>query len=489
MRGGDLAVGGQELDVALEHVARLERLHQPAHLAPGRDRLGAHQRDGERLAGVVGQDEARDLIGHLPQEHVAVLASQLARPLRRLEADLDVDLEVGRVDAARVVDRVGVEPHARSRRLDPPQLGQPEIGALADHAGAHLAARDADRVVGAVADLAVRFARRADIGADAAEPEEVGLHLQDRAHHLVGGRAVALELEEVAHLRRERDRLELAREDAAARRDQALVIVLPGRAAHLEEALPLGEGGGGIGVGVDEDVAVVERGEEPDGRHVDHAVAEDVARHVADADDREGLVDVDIGLGEMPLDRFPRAPRGDAHRLVVVTGRAAGREGVVEPIAVRLADRVGGVGEGGGALVGRDDEIGVVPVVAHDVLGVHDRVAVEVVGDAEHARDEALVGGDPRLQISLAAHGAIGVARHEAALGADGHDDRVLDLLRLGEAQHLGAEVLRAVRPADAAARHLAAAEVHGINGPVRGDRPRRRAGAAAARSAAARRS
>ena len=77
-------------------------------------------------------------------------------------------------------------------------------------------------------------------------------------------------------------------------------------------------------------------------------------------------------LAEMALDRFPGAARGDAHLLVVVAGRAAGGEGVAEPEAVGVGDVVGDVGEGRGALVGGDHEIGIVAVVAHDVGGRHD---------------------------------------------------------------------------------------------------------------------
>ena len=47
-----------------------------------------------------------------------------------------------------------------------------------------------------------------------------------------------------------------------------------------------------------------------------------------------GVCDVDVHLAEMPLHRFPCAARGDAHLLVVVTGRAAGGEGIAEPEAV-----------------------------------------------------------------------------------------------------------------------------------------------------------
>ena len=75
---------------------------------------------------------------------------------------------------------------------------------------------------------------------------------------------------------------------------------------------------------------------------------------------------VDAALAEVPLHRHPRAAGGDAHRLVVVADRAAGGERVAEPEAVVLGDAVGDVGERRGALVGGDDEVGVVAVVADD---------------------------------------------------------------------------------------------------------------------------
>jgi hypothetical protein len=52
----------------------------------------------------------------------------------------------------------------------------------------------------------------------------------------------------------------------------------------------------------------------------------------------------------------------------------------------------------------------------------------------------------------------------EAALGADRHDHRVLHHLRLDQAEHLGAEVLAPVRPAQAAARDRAEAQVHALD-------------------------
>ena len=52
----------------------------------------------------------------------------------------------------------------------------------------------------------------------------------------------------------------------------------------------------------------------------------------------------------------------------------------------------------------------------------------------------------------------------EAALGADRHDHGVLHHLRLDQAQHLGAEILAAVGPAQAAARDRAEAQVHALH-------------------------
>ena len=121
------------------------------------------------------------------------------------------------------------------------------------------------------------------------------------------------------------------------------------------------------------------------------------------------------------------------------------------------------VGESRGSLVGGNHEIGIVVLVPHDRLGRHDLVAVEIVGDVEEARDEDAVGGEPLRRDRLAVSRRQPF-RHEAALGADRNDHRVLDLLRLGEAEDLGAEVLRPVGPADAAARHLAEAKMDAVD-------------------------
>jgi hypothetical protein len=68
--------------------------------------------------------------------------------------------------------------------LDAAALGHAEVGAFAHHPGPQLGAVDADRVVGLVAGIGVGLVARLHIGADAAEPQQVDLRPQDRAHQL-----------------------------------------------------------------------------------------------------------------------------------------------------------------------------------------------------------------------------------------------------------------------------------------------------------------
>ena len=65
---------------------------------------------------------------------------------------------------------------------------------------------------------------------------------------------------------------------------------------------------GRIGIGIDEDVAVVERGDQLERLRQQHAVAEHVARHVAAAGDGDRVrLNVDAHFEEVALDRNPRA--------------------------------------------------------------------------------------------------------------------------------------------------------------------------------------
>ena len=167
----------------------------------------------------------------------------------------------------------------------------------------------------------------------------------------------------------------------------------------------------------------------------------------------------------MPLDRLPRATRGDPHGLVVVPRRAARGERVVEPEAVLRRLGVGDVGERRGALVGRHDQIHVVAVVADDVGRRHRPSLDPVVSEVEEARDEPLVCDDslrqPGVTVDRRVRQPLGV---EPALAPGGDDDGVLDHLRLDQPEDLGAKVLPAIRPPQPASGDLPEPQMHALD-------------------------
>ena len=72
---------------------------------------------------------------------MALLRREPARAHQRRHQDLVVDLVIRAVDAARVVDGVGVDAHAGEARLDARRLGEAEIAALGDDARSAARAR------------------------------------------------------------------------------------------------------------------------------------------------------------------------------------------------------------------------------------------------------------------------------------------------------------------------------------------------------------
>ena len=209
---------------------------------------------------------------------------------------------------------------------------------------------------------------------------------------------------------------------------------------------------------------MVERGDQPHVRREQQAVAEDVARHVADPDDGDRLrLRVDAHLAEVALHRLPRAAGGDAHPLVVVADRAAGGERVAQPEPVLGGHAVGVIGERRRALVGGDHEIGVVAVVAPHVRRRHDPRGGPVVREVEQRPQVVLVAGDAFRHPRIAIRGRRRALEDEAALRAHRHDDRVLDHLRLHQTEDLGAEVLGPVGPAQPAAGNRSSAQVDAL--------------------------
>src|SRR5262245_158480 len=87
-----------------------------------------------------------------------------------------------------------------------------------------------------------------------------------------------------------------------------------------------------------------------------------------------------------------------------------------------------------------------------------------IIGDVEQCRDKQLVSCNSFRLHDVTRRTLWHQLGHEAALGADWYNDRILDLLRLHEAENFGAKILRPVGPADAATGDLAKTHVHAFN-------------------------
>ncbi len=155
---GQFGIGRQEFDLTVEQALRFQRADEVLLGAQARHAHPLHQADRLVLAVVVAQHQlARPRRSWPPAACCAPPCVSFFVCTCAVEQDLDVDLVVGGVHAGGVVDEVGVEQHAVLRRLDAAQLGQAQVAALAHHLAAQVAAVDAQRVVGAVADVGVRL--------------------------------------------------------------------------------------------------------------------------------------------------------------------------------------------------------------------------------------------------------------------------------------------------------------------------------------------
>ncbi len=150
-----------------------------------RQRLGAAalgDRQSQRLKAIVLQHHVGNFVGHFREQRVALGEGELPVPHLAIERDLDVHFLVRTVDSRAIVDEVGVDPSAIEGELDPPSLGHAEVRTFADDLCPDFIAVGADRVVGGVANLAVRLGRSLDVSPDAAKPQEVHRRFQDRVH-------------------------------------------------------------------------------------------------------------------------------------------------------------------------------------------------------------------------------------------------------------------------------------------------------------------
>ena len=456
---------GERLEVSVEPRCPLE----VTQVSGVRVEHGGCQGHGidERLVliDVVGEDEGGHVVGHLGEHAAAIFVGETAGRMGAAQKDLDVDFVVARVDPRRVVDGVGVDQSPMAGELDACSLRESEVSSFADDEDAQLVGVDTQRVVRPVAGIGVGFAARLHVRADAAVPQQVDRRLEDLAdecRRVQCDGPVAIDAEGPTRLDGQRDRFGRSRPHPSAGRHDRLIEVVPRGCRQGEQPPTFDEGSCGIGGRVDEDMTMVERGYEAYVRREQHGVAEHVTGHVADPDDADGILRTAAEPPEMVLDRFPSTAGRDAHGLVVVAGGPTRGEGVTEPEPPFEGDAIRGVGERGGPLVGGDHEVGVVGIEPHRSRRGDDRAIDEVVRQIEERVDEQPVAAN-HLGLHRRTIGE-GPAHHESAFRSGRNDHGVLDRLRLHETEHLGTEILGALRPPDAASRHGAHTQVHALH-------------------------
>jgi hypothetical protein len=109
-------------------------------------------------------------------------------------------------------------------------------------------------------------------------------------------------------------------------------------------------------------------------------------------------------------------------------------------------------------------KIGVIAIMTNGVGRRHNGVADDVVGHRQQCPDEKLVGVTPGLENRVAATFGGQLLGIETALRANRHDHGILDLLRLDQAEHLGAVILRPSDQRRAAAGNRAETQMNALN-------------------------
>ena len=169
----------------------------------------------------------RDGVGHAGQKVVAHPLFQSASAHFCIKRDLDVDLVIRTVDARRIVDEVGVYTPAAQGKADSSCLRDAKVCAFTDNLGAHVRAVDAQRIIARVTNVEMAFSPILNIGADAAEPQELHGRFQDSRHQCSGFDFLCIDTEQQPDFRRSLDAFIATRKDAAAFRNQLWVIIEP----------------------------------------------------------------------------------------------------------------------------------------------------------------------------------------------------------------------------------------------------------------------
>ena len=112
---------------------------------------------------------------------------------------------------------------------------------------------------------------------------------------------------------------------------------------------------------------------------------------------------------------------------MVITDRATRGERIPEPVVVFSSDAVRYIRECCGAFIGCDNQIGVVVVVTHNALRVHDFTFDDVVRNIEQRTNKGAVARFALFEERFALLRQL--FANETTLSADRYNNRILNLL------------------------------------------------------------
>ena len=219
---------GDIFQTTIELAIRLEAIDQAQVFIQILFAVRLSQTQRLHLAIVIGQHQITDIVGHLLEQGITLLDRHIAVSHDFIDQNFDIDLMVGTVNTASVVDKVGIAGAALKRKLDPTQLGKTEVSALAKHLAAQFRAVDPQAVVGFITNISVGLTTGFNIGADTAVPDQINRRFEQCRDQIIWTQIVLFDRKTLFHLSRDRNRLGRTGKDTAALRDQFGIVVAPG---------------------------------------------------------------------------------------------------------------------------------------------------------------------------------------------------------------------------------------------------------------------
>ena len=163
----------------------------------------------------------------------------------------------------------------------------------------------------------------------------------------------------------------------------------------------------------------------------------------------------------MPLHGYPGSTGSNAHFFMVITNRTTGSKSIAHPETTGYRNFVGNIGECRRAFVSRNHQVGIIIIVTNHILRRYNLPFDQIIGYVQQGTDKRLIAGNPFCHKRIAAAVFRQALGDKTAFGTHRYDDRIFNLLGFYQSQHLGAEIITAIRPAQTTTGHPATPQMH----------------------------